>query len=105
MELQFFLLGDYTLYASDARVLTKSREFTEFQDEYFLQAFPSTVNVQSAKELLQRVRDINVKKLELQREALDRFLDLTAMVPSKDVDRLERRVTIDREKTQWTAAG
>lgn len=71
-----FLLGDYTLYASEARVLTKSREFTEFQDEYFLQAFPFSFIPEINLSALQDIRSFESVETINNRQQLDRFKSL-----------------------------
>lgn len=90
------------LFSSEARIMGHGQDLIAYQNEYFLQAFPSTVNVQFVKTLLQKVRDIDVTTLKHQRAALDSFLDLTDMVAGKDVERFVRRAALDRSKNQWT---
>lgn len=97
-----FLLGDHTLYASEARVLTKGREFTEFQDEYFLQAFQFSFVPQSNLSALQEIRSFESVETINNRQQLDRFKSLIKGARSGYAHGFEKHLFINSRHHTWT---
>lgn len=97
-----FSLGDRYHYASEARLIGNEQDLNEYESEYFLQAFPNTVNREEINTAILAVCYGVGDEAPSNSQRLESFQVLATYVPLEKAGLFESNVSLDNDNKKWT---